>query len=317
MTKPVVDFLAASARHGSALLAVGIFGGVLIPPLARGMAWFITPNVVLLMTLVLLRVDISAAFSHLTRPLRLAGIVAFQMLVCPLIMAAVTAVLPIDAGTSAGLVIFATGTSATSGAAFARLVGLDPELTLLATLAGLFIVPLTGPPLAHLLTGADLQITVAGFMLRLALVVGLPLIGSLLLRRLAGPARLAPLGPALDGAVVWLVVFYGFAVMGGMQAKLLADPGWVAQASIAAFAADFGLNIITTLAFLWLGWRAAASVGLMSGNRNMALYLAVLPAGADPKIALFFALVQIPLFLSPFLLGPVYRVIQRRQPLPV
>ena len=42
----------------------------------------------------------------------------------------------------------------------------------------------------------------------------------------------------------------------------------------------------------------------MSGNRNMALYLAVLPAAADPRIALFFALCQFPLFLSPFLLRP-------------
>jgi len=319
MTKPLatlarisVRFLAESARHGSLLLAVGIFGGLLVPPLAHATKWFITPNVVLLMTLVLLRVDIPAVFSHLTRPVRLAAIVGFQMLICPFIAAGVTAVVPLDPGTAAGIAIFATGTSATSGAAFARLVGLDPELTLLATLVGLFIVPLTGPPLAFLLTGADLNVTVGGFMLRLGLVVGLPLLGSALLRRLAGPARLEPLGPALDGCVVWLVVFYGFAVMDGMQARLLADPAWVMQASIAAFVADFGLNIVTTLAFLWLGWRAAASVGLMSGNRNMALYLAVLPAGADPKIALFFALVQFPLFLSPFVLGPIYRRIQRR-----
>ena len=41
-------------------------------------------------------------------------------------------------------------------------------------------------------------------------------------------------------------------------------------------------------------------------------YLAVLPAGADPRIALFFALVQVPLFLSPFALGPIYRRISNR-----
>ena len=322
MTKPLtsmaslpVRFLAESARHGSLLLAVGIFGGVLVPPLAHVTKWFITPDVVLLMTLVLLRVDIPAVFSHLNRPVRLAAIVGFQMLICPFIAAGAAAVVPLDAGTAAGIAIFATGTAATSGAAFARLVGLDPELTLLATLAGLFIVPLTGPPLAFFLTGADLHVTVGGFMLRLGMVVGLPLLGSALLRNLAGPARLEPLGPALDGAVVWLVVFYGFAVMDGMQAKLLADPFWVMQASVAAFVADFGLNIVTTLAFFWLGLRAAASVGLMSGNRNMALYLAVLPAGADPKIALFFALVQFPLFLSPVVLGPIYRFILRRHSL--
>jgi predicted Na+-dependent transporter len=307
MTKLLGQFLSWSAHHGSILLAGGVFGGLLIPPLAHAWAWFITPNVVALMTLVLLRVDIPAAFGHLKRPGRLALIVAFQMLISPFIAAAAVAMVPLDPGTAAGVIVFATGAAATSGASFARLVGLDPELTLIATLACIFIVPLTGPPLAHLLSGVDLHVSVGVFMLRLALVVGLPLVGSLALRRIVGPARLEPMGPALDGAVVWLVVFYGFAVMDGLQARLLADPVWVMQASITAFVADFGLNIVTMLAFLWMGWRSAASAGLMAGNRNMALYLAVLPAAADPRIALFFALVQFPLFLSPFILGPIYR----------
>jgi bile acid:Na+ symporter, BASS family len=107
--------------------------------------------------------------------------------------------------------------------------------------------------------------------------------------------------------VVWLVVLYGLGVMDGLAARIGADPAWVAQAALAAFAVDFGLNLVTALAFFWLGRRQAASAGLMSGNRNMALYLAVLPAAADPRIGLFFALCQFPLFLSPFLLRPVYR----------
>eukprot|EP01037_Dinobryon_pediforme_P002657 gene2657-2696_t len=305
-------FLALSARHGSVLLATGIFGGLLVPPLAHAMLWFITPNVVLLVTLVLLRVDIPRAFAHLRRPGRLAIIVAFQMLVSPFIAAAAVSLVPLDPVTASGIVLFATGAAATSGAAFARLVGLDPELTLLATLASIFLVPLTGPPLAHLLAGIDLHLGVAAFMARLGLVVGLPLLASLVLRRVIGVRRLEPMGPALDGAVVWLVVLYGFAVMDGLQERLLVEPIWVLQATIAAFAADFGLNAITAAVFLWMGWRAAASAGLMAGNRNMALYLAVLPATADPKISMFFALVQLPLFLSPFILGPIYRGIRRR-----
>ncbi len=307
MTNIAMRFLAWSARHGSALLAVGVFGGLLVPPLAHAMVWFITPNVVLLVTLVLLRIDIPQAFAHLKQPGRLVAIVLFQMLVSPFIAAFVIWLVPLDPAIAAGVVIFATGAAATSGAAFARLVGLDPELTLLATLASIAVVPLTGPPLAHLLAGVDLHIGVGAFMARLAVVVGVPFAVSAALRRVVGPARLAPIGPALDGAVVWLVVFYGFAVMDGLQARLLADPVWVAQATVAAFVADFGLNIVTTVAFLWIGVRHAASAGLMAGNRNMALYLAVLPLGADPRIALFFALVQFPLFLSPFMLGPIYR----------
>jgi BASS family bile acid:Na+ symporter len=308
----LIRFLAASAQRGSTLLAVGIFGGLLVPPLAHAMRWFIAPNVVCMMTLVLLRVDVAATVAHLRRPGRLVAIVAFQLLVCPFIAWAAAAPGWLDAGIAAAMVIYATGCGATSGAAFARLVGLDPDLSLIATLATTLLVPLTAPPLAYALTGVDLAITMGGFMARLVLVVGLPLCISMTLRWLAGAERLRPLGPAVDGALVWLVVFYGFAVMDGLVPRLVADPAWVAQAAIVAFAIDFGLNALTTFAFLGLGRRTAASAGLMSGNRNMALYLAVLPAAADPRIALFFSICQIPLFLSPFLLRGVYRGLLRK-----
>lgn len=115
------------------------------------------------------------------------------------------------------------------------------------------------------------------------------------------------MGEAVDGALVWLVVGYGFGVMDGLSGRLTADPAWVAAALTAAFLADYGLNAATTLALWPLGTRPAATAGLMAGNRNMALFLAVLPAGADPRVALFFGLCQFPLFLSPFLLRPLYR----------
>ena len=45
---------------------------------------------------------------------------------------------------------------------------------------------------------------------------------------------------------------------------------------------------------------------MLAGNRNQALFLAVLPAAADPGVLLFFALGQIPMFLSPSCCAPVY-----------
>jgi bile acid:Na+ symporter, BASS family len=101
-------------------------------------------------------------------------------------------------------------------------------------------------------------------------------------------------------------VIYGIGVMDGMQEKLLSEPAWVAGGLALAVAGNFGLNALTAAAFWPTGRRVALAAGLLSGNRNMALYLAVLPATADPRILLFFALCQFPLFLSPFLLRPVY-----------
>ena len=300
-------FLALSARHGSVLLAVGVFGGVLVPPLAAAFRNVITPDVLLMTTLVLLRVDLPGTLAHLRRPWRVAALVAFQLLACPVLAWLVVMPLGLDRGVADGVVIFATGCAATSSPAFARMVGLDAELSLVATLATTFLVPLTAPPMALWLMGVDLSLSAGAFTGRLALVVGVPMLLSLLLRRLAGPAKLAEWGEATDGLLVWLVVFYGFAVMDGLPARMAADPAWVAQALAAAFAVNYGLNLATAATFARLGTRMAATAGLMSGNRNMALYLAVLPVAADPRIALFFGLCQFPLFLSPFLLRPAYR----------
>jgi BASS family bile acid:Na+ symporter len=110
----------------------------------------------------------------------------------------------------------------------------------------------------------------------------------------------------VDGAVVVLLVMYGIGVMDGMLAKLLAEPAWVAGGLALAFLGNFGLNALTALATWPAGPKVALATGLLSGNRNMALYLAVLPAATEPRILLFFALCQFPLFLSPFLLRPVY-----------
>ena len=45
------------------------------------------------------------------------------------------------------------------------------------------------------------------------------------------PRACARWGPAIDGLMVWLVVFYGFGVMDGLTPRLLADPSWVAIAA--------------------------------------------------------------------------------------
>ena len=76
---------------------------------------------------------------------------------------------------------------------------------------------------------------------------------------------------------------------------------------VAAFLANPLLQALGTLAFAWLGRRRALTVGLMTGNCNMGLLLAALPPGADFDVVLFFALAQVPMYMLPRLLLPVYR----------
>lgn len=299
-------FLEWSAHRGAALLAVGIFVGLFIPPLAAAMRDVVTPVVFLLMTLVLLRVDPAQVLAYLRRPILVGLLLAWLLVLCPVLAWAACAALGFTGPLAAALVIMATGCAATSSPAFARLVGLDGEIALVAAVLSTLLVPFTAPPLALGLMGIDLAISLPGLMLRLALLVGLPLVLSILIRRVVAPATLAHWGRAVDGAVVLLVVLYGFGVMDGILATMLREPAFVLGGIALAFAGAFALNIATALAFAPFGPRVALSAGLLSGNRNMALYLAVLPAATDARILMFFALCQFPLFLSPFLLRPVY-----------
>ena len=294
------------ARHGGLLLAGCIFVGVAVQPLAALLRETLTITVAGLMTLVLLRIDLAQVLGYLRQPLLVAALLAWLLLACPLIAWTLVWMLGLDGPLGAALVIMATGCAATSSPAFARLVGLDASISLVVAVLSTLLVPFTAPPLALGLLGIDLAISIWGLMARLALIVGLPLLLALAIRRIVPAPRLADCSGMVDGTVVLLLVMYGIGVMDGLQATLLAEPLWVVGGLAAAVIGNFGLNALTALAFLPAGRRVALAAGLLSGNRNMALYLAVLPAATEPRILLFFALCQFPLFLSPFLLRPVY-----------
>jgi BASS family bile acid:Na+ symporter len=304
-------FLEACARQGARILAISIFIGLGVPPLAGLFRDVVTITVAGLMTLVLLRVDFSQVLAWLRRPLLIAALLAWLLLGCPILAYAAAALLPISPGFAAGLVVLATGCAATSSPAFARLVGLDGEVAFVVSILSTFLVPFTAPPMALGLMNIDLALSLGGLMARLALLVGLPMALSLALRRIIPAPALAREARAIDGMVVLLVAAYGVGVMDGVLALLLAAPLHVLSGVAMAFTGCLGLNLATALAFSAAGPRLSLAAGLLSGNRNMALYLAVLPQETAPDILLFLTLCQFPLFLSPFLLGPVYRRLRR------
>lgn len=298
------------ARHGGALLAISIFVGVAIAPLSSALRPLLTPAVALMMTLVLLRIDLVQVMAWLRRPAVVLFLCAWLLIVSPLVTYAVTRVAGLDGPLGAAVVLMAASCAVTTAPAFARLVGLDAEISLVVAVLTMALLPFTAPPLALGLLGLDLAISVTELMLRLLLIVGLPALAAIALRRALGPARLERMARPLEGSVVLVLVVFAFAVMDGVQARLLADPFWVLGGVLVALAANLGLNGVTALALMpVMGRVAGLTAGLLSGNRNQAILLAVLPASADPSVLLFFALGQIPMYLSPFLLRPIYEAV--------
>lgn len=297
------------ARRGSHVLASGIAVGLAVPPLASLTRPAVGAVVFGLMLLVMLRVDFAATLGLVRRPLVVVWLAAFTLFGCPLIAWGATALVGPGGDLRAGVVLMATGCAITAAPAFARLVGLDAHLALVLSVGTTLLVPLTAPPLALGLLGIELPLSLGALSARLAFVVGVPLLLALGIRRVMGPARLALWGSAFDGGMVLLVALFGVAVMEGITYTAIERPAHVLGATLLAFAANAGFNLVTSLASLPFGRRAALTGGLVSANRNMALYIAVLPPGTAFDILMFFALSQIPLFLGPFLLRGLYRLL--------
>ncbi len=297
-----------SARHGGVLLAIAILAPIAYGPLGSLMRPVVTPAVALMMTIVLLRIDPAQIAAWLRRPGAVLLISAWLLLVAPLIAFAVTRTVGLDGPLGAGVALVAASCAVTSAPAFARLVGLDAELSLVVAVVTTALLPFTAPPVALLLLGLDLAISIQGLMLRLLLIIGLPAIVALGLRHWFGQARLERVGKPLDGALVCVLVLFAFGVMDGVNARLLGDPLWLIGGIGVAIAGSLGLNMLTALLLSpVLGRRTGLTAGLLAGNRNQAVFLAVLPAGVDPDLLLFFAIGQIPMYIGPFLLRPLYR----------
>jgi BASS family bile acid:Na+ symporter len=300
----ILDFC---GRHGTAVLAGGIFIGLVVPPLAALLRPLLSTFVFLLTAATMLGVDWQGLARHLGRPWRLALVIAWTMLGTPVLMAGALRLVVLPPALAKGLVLWAASPPLISVPAIAALLGLDPALALLLWAIGTFLMPLTLPPLVLGLIGMKLDIGMAHFILNLGLFVGGAALVAMLTRRLVGSERVARHGLAVSGLNVLLLLLFGIAIMDGMTRTLLARPGEVVLYAAAATGASVLLQGVSALVFCRLERRSALTAGLVGGSHNLAIAWAALGPAQAGELLLFFATVQVPIFILPALLRPLYR----------
>jgi len=303
--------LAWIGRHATLLLAVGVFVGLVLPDLAALARPLLIPAILVMLVAALLRLDAGAMRALATSPVRLVAAVAFVLLVSPIIGYVGAEAIGLDGGARAALVVWSASPPLISVAAIALLVGLDGALALgIMTVAGL-VMPLTVPPIVLGLIGLDLAIAPLELTLRLAGFLAIAFLAAAVIRVAAGRERLHRHSAALDGAFVVVMLVFAVAVMDGVTAAAIAEPGRIALLLLVVFGASLAMQAIALLAFLPLGRRAAGTIALVAGNRNMAVILGAAPAAFGPEAFLYLALLQFPIYLLPALLKPVYRMLAR------
>ena len=299
------------AARGKGVLAAGVFLGLAWPALAARLAPYITLIVFLMLATAAVRVDWRDVARRARRPAIPAAMVVWVLLVSPLVTMGVVTAVGLPPALATAIVLMAAAPPVMAGIAFGLLLKLDMPIVVIPTFGATLIVPFTLPPMALALLGLELQIDLGEFMARLALLAGGGFALGAIVRRALGPARTEALAPQFDGLAIFVLVVFAVAIMDGVTETLLARPGFVMLTLAASFLANIALQVLGALVFFRLGRRRALSAALVSGNRNMALLLAALAGAADFDVALYFAIGQIPMYMLPAMLAPLYRRLLR------
>lgn len=302
-------------RHATKFLFGGVLVGLALPPLAALLRPGLVVFLLLPLTMALMRLDWSAFHAYARRPLLVLPMVAFLLLACPLVVFAVLEPLGLPRPLMEAIVLMAAAPPITGTVAISLILGLDAALAVIVMVIATALVPFTLPPLALMLLDIEIQMSLLEFMGRLALMVGVAFGGALLVRWRVKPEWLRANSRLIDGCSVVALVLFAIAIMDGVATKLMAQPDYVILATVSAFIANLLLQALGYMVgrhIFRLGQAAALTLGILTGNCNMGLVMVSLADRAVFDMVVFFAMGQLPMYMLPGLLQPVYRKLAAR-----
>lgn len=300
---------AHAARHARLVLILGLVAGAAFPSLALAMRPWIGEMVAGLLFLAALRVgprQAVGALGDIGAALGLAGVLQVGM---PLAAIAVFALLGWAGSALATFFVLLFAAAPVTGSPhFISMTGNDPAPALRQLVLGTALLPLTVVPVfwltpdfgdpRHVLTAAG------GLMLLIGLAAGL----AFVIRATAMKEPSVEMIRSIDGvsAIAMAIVVIGLmsAVGPALRERPLDFVGILGLVCLANFAIQAAVASIARMA----GWNVwSAALGVVAANRNVALFLTVLPQQAVDPILLFIGCYQIPMYLTPAVMGRFYR----------
>lgn len=280
------------------MLALGVLLGLAFPALADLARPLMATTIFLIVLGTLLRIDSQAVVATLRRPSHSVLLPAVVMVACPLVIGVAGHALNLGPEIALAAVLAISAPPSSGTAAVARMLGLDGAVPLVVTVLSMVLAPVTVPLLAGWF--GELEISALELALRLALLIGGAEGVAFLVRRHAAPV-LAARGGMVDGIIVAALLVFAVATMADIRAQIAAD----VQAAMLCLGLAFACNIALQAAGAVLlpgnlGQRL--TVGLILGNRNVGLVWSALGAAASPRMALYFAATQFPIYLLPRLI---------------
>lgn len=298
----------ASLRAHSPLWMVGSIGlGLAVPELAAVLRGWIVPISVVMVPLSVMRIDMSDLARALRPPWQAIFGAVFVLMVLPLLAGGIGLALGLSGWVVTGLMLIAAAPPLSSSAAFAILLRIDAARVTAVSLVATAAAPATMWLITSFLPEFGQGIDSTALILRLASFSGGAFAAAFVARRLLGQARIDRAAPSIDALTILLVMGIGVGVMHEIGQTLRSDP----MLWMGLFAATWILSVASCALTIALFWRTTRDVALATGVvasiKNIALMVAAIAPVAEPRVLLVVMTAQLPIFLAPLVLRPVFK----------
>ncbi|WP_262273271.1 hypothetical protein [Microvirga yunnanensis] len=280
--------LACIGRRGPALLVLSLALGAAFAPLAAA-AYQALPISAFLLTL---GSFLSASLAPAEKAVgwrRILLALVWVAVGVPLLAAAIVFQLHLDPALEAGVVLSVLAPPVGSAAAIAVMLGLQPRLALVASLALTLAAPLSMPAFATAL-GVNMAVDMPHLAWRLAIIIGSAAALAQAARHWRSRIRaILPDQTAAAGVAVVGLMIVGLATMSGIRTHWVTDRSAFTVFALAAVGVNLAAGGVGSLLFAAWGAKNAFTIGLVSGNRNVTLAWAAagttLPAATEAYVA--------------------------------
>jgi BASS family bile acid:Na+ symporter len=252
------------------------------------------------------RVDISHARRIVARPYKLLCGLGWTVLIVPVVFWLALSLVGrdnLDPGLVLALSLQAAAAPIMAMPAVAMVLEIEVTFSVLLLLATMAVQPFTAPFIAPWVAGTSISID--SFLLgrNLLLMIGGSMLVSVTLRGLVGLPRLEEYRIETTGANLIVFTLFGLTMFDGVVLSVFTQPLLLLSLSALAFLIALG-SIATASVFLRpIGRDSAFMTGFAAGHRNVGL-MAAAQSGSLPDLTwLYFALVQLPIYLTPLLLS--------------
>lgn len=281
--------------------------GCLLALFLPALSAFIRPALPVLVSMVLglamARLDLGEIARSAFRPKQLATSIGLTLLLMPvtvLIYAGLASLIGLNNDDYISLILLAAAPPIASSTGISLLLGYNARLALETTLAATILTPIIGPAVVAIMLPDLAPISSLVLAQRLGLMIAGGLALGLAIRTAVGPQRIDRNKAAFDGVAALGMVLFVIPLFDGVGATVLEAPLRALWVLALSFVFNIGINLIVQRATLSRKPKEdAGALGVLWGNRTIAIYLAALPY--DPQFAMFVALYQFPMYLTPLI----------------